>query len=122
MKKQVKHRYALLSVLILLFAAVAAIAGEPENRAVPLETVVVTAHKQTVSANFWGPKFMDELNNVEQDNYTLVNAKIGYETDHWSCYLYGRNLLDEEYLVHTFTDAGRIGEPSVVGFQLNYRF
>ncbi len=75
----------------------------------------------SVSANFLGPKYMDELNEVEQDSYTLVNAKVGYIADHWSFYLYGRNLLDEEYLTHTFTNAGRIGETAVVGAQLSYR-
>ncbi|BBO85439.1 ligand-gated channel [Desulfosarcina ovata subsp. sediminis] len=76
----------------------------------------------SVSANFLGPKFLDELNEVEQDSYTLVNAKAGYEADHWSLYLYGRNLLDEEYLVYTHTDAGRIGETAVVGAQFSYLF
>lgn len=75
-----------------------------------------------VSANFYGPKFMDELNEVEQDGYTLLNARAGFEAENWSVYLYGRNLLDEEYLVHTFTTAGRIGEPLVIGAQFNYRF
>jgi iron complex outermembrane receptor protein len=76
----------------------------------------------SVSANFMGPKFMDELNEYEQDSYTLVNARIGYGTDHWSLHLYGRNLLDEEYLTHTFTTAGRIGETAVVGGRFNYLF
>ncbi len=74
----------------------------------------------SLSANFLGPKFMDELNEVKQDSYTLVNAKAGYEGNRWSVCLYGRNLLDEEYLVHTFTTAGRIGETAVVGAQFNY--
>ncbi len=76
----------------------------------------------SVSANMMGPKFMDELNDVEQEAYTLLNAKAGYKSDSWSFYLYGRNLLNEEYLVHTFLTAGRIGEPAVIGGQVNYLF
>jgi iron complex outermembrane receptor protein len=76
----------------------------------------------SVSANVLGPKFLDELNEVEQDSYTLVNAKAGYETGHWSFCLYGRNLLDEKYLVYSHTDAGRIGETAVVGTQFSYLF
>ena len=75
----------------------------------------------SLSANFLGPKYMDELNEVEQDSYTLLNAKVGYIADNWSCYLYGRNILDEKYLTHTFTNAGRIGETAVIGAQLSYR-
>ncbi len=76
----------------------------------------------SVSANVLGPKYMDELNDVKQDSYTLVNAKAGYEGNRWSLYFYGRNLLNEEYLIHTFTNAGRIGEPAVVGGQFKYLF
>ncbi len=70
-----------------------------------------------------GPKYMDELNEIEQDSYTIVNAKIGYESKAWSAYLYGRNLLDEDYLVHTVsTSAGRAGEPAVYGGQVTCYF
>jgi outer membrane receptor protein involved in Fe transport len=34
--------------------------------------------------------------------YGLVNGKIGWETEHWSAYLSGRNLLDKRYPVRGF--------------------
>jgi outer membrane receptor protein involved in Fe transport len=34
--------------------------------------------------------------------YGLFNAKIGWETPHWSAYLSGRNLLDKRYPVRGF--------------------
>jgi iron complex outermembrane recepter protein len=34
--------------------------------------------------------------------YGLLNAKIGWETAHWSVYLTGRNLLDKRYPVRGF--------------------
>lgn len=76
----------------------------------------------SVSGSWMGPKYMDEQNIVEQKSYFLLNSKIGYESDSWGAYLYGRNLLDEEYLVHTFANAGRSGEPKIFGCQLNYYF
>ncbi len=76
----------------------------------------------SMSVALMGPKYMDELNQYRQNTYTLVNAKIGYEKSKWAAYLYGRNLLDERYLVHRTGDAGRAGEAMVVGFQANLRF
>ena len=76
----------------------------------------------SVTGALMGPKYMDELNEVKQDSYTIVNAKIGYETKAWGAYLYGRNLLDEAYLVHTCDTAGRAGEPLVCGGQVVYYF
>lgn len=71
---------------------------------------------------FMGPKYMDEENTTRQESYTLVSAKVGYESDTWGAYLYGRNLLDETYLQHTFANAGRVGEPAVVGGRVNVFF
>jgi iron complex outermembrane recepter protein len=34
--------------------------------------------------------------------YGLVNGKIGWEAEHWSVYLSGRNLLDKRYPVRGF--------------------
>ena len=74
------------------------------------------------STAFMGPKYMDELNTERQESHTVVNARIGYEAEHWSVTLYGRNLLDETYLLHTFAGAGRVGEPTVVGIGFNGYF
>ena len=71
---------------------------------------------------FNGPKYFDEANAVEQESYTLLNAKIGYETDSWSLYLYGRNLLDEAYAVTRFEDALMAGEPRVFGVKVGAVF
>jgi len=76
----------------------------------------------SLSGALMGPKYMDEENLIEQESYTLLNARIGYESADWAVYLYGRNLLDEAYLVHSFDQAGRAGEPAVVGARLNYLF
>lgn len=73
------------------------------------------------NARLYGPKYFDEANQFEQDSYTIVDAKIGYETQNWSVHLFGRNLLDEEYAVTV--GAGRSsemsGEPLVAGVDLH---
>ncbi len=53
-----------------------------------------------------------------QDAHTLVNAQIGYGFRHWGLYLYGRNLLDEEYVTVGKVREGAVfslGDPRVLG-------
>lgn len=75
-----------------------------------------------LSAASMGPKYMDEENLIKQERYTLVNAKIGYERANWAAYIYGRNLLNESYLVHTTAGAGRAGEPLIIGVKFSCLF
>lgn len=57
----------------------------------------------------------------------LVNAKFGYAARHWSVYLYGTNLLDDEYFDTVWAEnsgdlAGRPGAPRIVGVGVETRF
>lgn len=59
----------------------------------------------------------------------ILNAKMGYEAEVWSAYLFARNLLDKSYLTQRnapggFGGAGQVrtGEPRVVGLELTVRF
>jgi len=38
----------------------------------------------------------------QSDAYHLLNIKMGYETDNWAVYLWGRNITDEKYHVRGF--------------------
>jgi len=76
----------------------------------------------SANVSFMGPKYLDELNQYKQESYNLVSAKVGYEQPGWSVYIYGRNLLDEEYVVHRFGDAGRVSEPIAAGIQASLWF
>ncbi|MEW9856579.1 TonB-dependent receptor [Novosphingobium sp. M1R2S20] len=51
---------------------------------------------------------------------TLVNARIGYETDRWSLSLFANNLFDEKYdqYVNEVTNFAVIGAPRSVGVVL----
>ncbi len=48
---------------------------------------------------------------------TLVNARVGYETRHWSLSLFANNLFDEKYnqYLNSFTNFAVIGAPRSVG-------
>jgi len=83
----------------------------------------------TCSATYFGPKYMEELNIIKQDPYTVVNAKLGYKADSWHVAVYGENLLDEEYLVRAYQtmpgmQPGLYASPRAVGLEagINYAF
>lgn len=56
----------------------------------------------------------------EVGSRTLLNTKMGYQTDHWAAYLYADNLLDEEYTQYPFPaeNIALLGSPRVIGLVL----
>ncbi len=46
--------------------------------------------------------YYSDSNDSKSDPYTIFNARIGYEAQSWSAYLWGRNLFDKEYGVRGF--------------------
>jgi len=55
---------------------------------------------------------------------TVLNGRVGYETDRWGAYVYAKNLLDETYLSYNRrdTDQAVLGDPRVVGLMLQARW
>lgn len=41
--------------------------------------------------------YLDKTNTYTCDAHQIINVKIGYETERFDIYLFGRNLFDEEY-------------------------
>ena len=77
-----------------------------------------------VDLNGYGKTYFNKENTDSRDAYNLVNAKIGYETQHFDIYLYVKNLFDTEY-----DSVGAHGgyftiysPPREIGTQLTYRF
>ncbi|QQX82105.1 TonB-dependent receptor [Shewanella sp. KX20019] len=78
--------------------------------------------------------YYSDSNESKSDAYQIFNAKIGYEAEMWSAYLWGRNLFDEQYGVRGFyfgnePDLGwadkqyvRYGDPRQLGLTLNVKF
>jgi len=90
-----------------------------------LENWLVSADVNYQSESYGNPTNSDA---EKIEAYALLNAKFGYEEEHWSAFIYGRNLTDKTYATQYFTDdAGardrvRTGEPLFVGLQVNVRF
>jgi len=74
--------------------------------------------------------FFDNVHNAQSDAYTLVNARIGYETQDYEVYLWGKNLTDETYAtrgfffnlqnpsstdISTYDEYIRLGDPRQLG-------
>jgi len=73
-----------------------------------------------------GRTYFDEANtkSYAQNAYGLLNARIGYEREHWGLYLFGRNLTASEYYsVKIFPlPAGIISEPRILGVMASFKF
>lgn len=80
-----------------------------------------------VNVNYRSKVFSDI--GVPQSQYrvgsrTLVNARVGYQADHFGVSVYANNLLDEHYIQYDALSEGRavLGAPSVFGLMLEARF
>ncbi|WP_394203581.1 TonB-dependent receptor [Shewanella waksmanii] len=78
--------------------------------------------------------YYSDSNDSRSDPYTIFNARVGYETDVWSAYLWGKNLFDEKYGVRGFYFGNepdqdwadkqyiRYGDPRQLGVTVNVKF
>jgi iron complex outermembrane recepter protein len=65
--------------------------------------------------------------------YSLTNVKVGYEAEHWSVYLWSRNVFDEQYVIRGFyfgneppyfenTLYTQLGEPRQIGMSVKWEW
>jgi iron complex outermembrane receptor protein len=58
--------------------------------------VVQNQQRPTLFTGFgFGP---GEYSVAQRDAYTLINARIGFETEHWTVVAFGKNIFDENYV------------------------
>ena len=74
-----------------------------------------------------GKLYFDETNAESQGAYELVNARVGFETDHFDVCIWGKNLFDEEYVPVAFEFPGTgwlgtSGDPCTFGIGITGRF
>ncbi|MDR3043302.1 MAG: TonB-dependent receptor [Desulfovibrio sp.] len=68
-----------------------------------------------VENEFIGPHYLDIGNKVRQDAINLLGFRVGYEFDEYGVYVYGRNLLNEEYYTMVFDNSGMMPGQDRVG-------
>ncbi len=71
-----------------------------------------------------GETYLDRANRYKRDAYEIINVRVGYEAEHLDVYLYGKNILDEEYNSYGYYDGYYVlySDPGEVGLQMTYRF
>jgi len=74
--------------------------------------------------NGYGKMFYDKENKHEKKAYSLVNAKIGYESENYDIYIYAKNLFDKNHDSKGYYNGYYTiySEPREIGIQLAYRF
>lgn len=78
-----------------------------------------------LTGSFTDTFYFSERNLPEEQNpsYFLVDGQINYQQDNWSVSVYGRNLLDREYLTRTRANGfNSAGDPRFVGVSLSVDF
>ena len=72
----------------------------------------------------YGKMYFDRSNTYSRDAFETVNARIGYETERFDIYLYGKNIFDKKYDSYGYYDGYYTvySDPGEVGLQVNYRF
>jgi iron complex outermembrane receptor protein len=87
--------------------------------------------KAKVNYRYQGEFFFDPDNNTLafSEAYSLVDARLAYtfRDGQWELAVFGRNLTDEEYLTHAFTQRGSrisfglFGDPRIFGGSVTFR-
>lgn len=63
-----------------------------------------------------GDYYLTEDNAAKQSAFGLLNCRVGYDTKHWSIYVFGRNVLDKEYAANAL-DLRWGGQPDMIVLQ-----
>ena len=69
----------------------------------------------------YGTTFFNDTNTFEQEPYTLVNVRVGYEWQNYGIYFFVNNLFDKRYFNGVFQGAeplANYGERRLFGFQV----
>ena len=76
--------------------------------------------------------YFSNTHNEQSEAYTVTDARIGYESEDWEVYLWGKNLFDERYTTRGYYFANdptwterrylRLGDPRQIGITARYRF
>jgi iron complex outermembrane receptor protein len=73
---------------------------------------------------YTGKLYWDDANEYSRNDMTTVNARIGYESDDFNVYLYGKNIFGERYLEY-FSDQNMMAftaPPQMFGVEFIYKF
>jgi len=76
----------------------------------------------SINMKAYGDMYLDKANAFKEDAYEIVDAKVGYESEDYDIYLYGKNIFDKVYDYEGYFDEQYLSKPRELGIQLSYRF
>lgn len=70
-----------------------------------------------------GPQYFDLANTIRQNSYTLLNARLGFATEHFEIMFWMRNISDRRYISYAYDFGGtHLGNPRNFGVTLRGTF
>ncbi len=70
----------------------------------------------------YGKMYLNKTNDCARDAFQVLNAKIGYETDRFDVYLYGKNIFDKQYDTVGYGGMYTVySAPGEIGFKCTYK-
>jgi len=72
---------------------------------------------------YLGKQYFDLANQLEQEAYSLFNARIGLSTPRFDLFLWGSNLANKRYVAYAYNfGAARLGNPATYGISVRANF
>ncbi|HTL09875.1 MAG TPA: TonB-dependent receptor [Chitinophagaceae bacterium] len=72
---------------------------------------------------YFGKRYFDFANSIEQGAYQLLNAKLGIHNRHWGIWGWWRNAGNTKYIAYAYDfGAVHLGNPRTIGVTLSARF
>jgi iron complex outermembrane recepter protein len=70
-----------------------------------------------------GSQYFDLANTIEQESYSMLNARLGLTFKRFDLFLWGRNLGQQKYIAYAYDFGGvHLGDPRTYGVTLSVRF
>ena len=70
-----------------------------------------------------GNQYFDLANTIEQEAYSLLNARVGVSLKKMDVFLWGRNLGRKKYIAYAYDFGGvHLGDPRTYGVTVSLRF
>ena len=70
-----------------------------------------------------GNQYFDLANTIEQEAYSLLNARVGVNLKRFDVFLWGRNLGQQKYIAFAYDFGGvHLGDPRTYGVTVSVRF
>ncbi len=69
-----------------------------------------------------GKMYFDFANTLQQNDYSLINARAGFEVKHIGVYFWCRNIMNKKYIGYAYDfGAVHLGDPRTLGVTINTR-